>query len=236
MRWGEPGHPLDREGDEVGGQAQARARRIDVRAARHVLLEEVVLHRAREALQRHPLRPADGRVEAQEDGRGGVDGHRRRHAPERDALSSTCMSSSEPMETPTRPTSPGRAGGRRRGPSGSAGRRPPRARLAALEQRAVAAVRLLGGAEAGVLAHRPQPAAVHRRVHPAGEGRLAGHADAPEAAGAQRLGPVGRLEPDAARGRELGLPLGRAGERRLVGLLAPALQVVVAVVHARLRA
>src|SRR5215210_8679657 len=36
------------------------------------------------------------------------------------------------------------------------------------EQVAEAGVGLLGGAEAGELAHRPEPAAVHRRVDPAG--------------------------------------------------------------------
>ena len=39
---------------------------------------------------------------------------------------------------------------------------------------AEAAIRLGGGAEAGVLAHRPEPAAVHRRLHAARERELAG--------------------------------------------------------------
>src|SRR5207248_4247151 len=47
-------------------------------------------------------------------------------------------------------------------------------RLALLEQEAVALVRLRRRAEAGVLAHRPQPRAVHRLVHAAREGILAG--------------------------------------------------------------
>ena len=42
------------------------------------------------------------------------------------------------------------------------------------EQVAVAGVRLGGGAEPGVLAHRPQPAAVHGRLDAAREGKLAG--------------------------------------------------------------
>ena len=49
------------------------------------------------------------------------------------------------------------------------------ARLAVVEQVAEALVGLLGGAEAGELAHRPQPPAVHRRVHAAGE-RIAARA------------------------------------------------------------
>ena len=49
--------------------------------------------------------------------------------------------------------------------------------LAVVEQVAEALVRLLGGAEAGELAHRPQPAAVHRRVDAARERKLAREAD-----------------------------------------------------------
>ena len=51
------------------------------------------------------------------------------------------------------------------------------ARLAVVEQVAEALVGLLGGAEAGELAHRPQPAAVHARVDAAGERILAREAD-----------------------------------------------------------
>ena len=45
--------------------------------------------------------------------------------------------------------------------------------LAVVDQVAEALVRLLGGAEAGELPHRPQPAAVHRLVHAARERVLA---------------------------------------------------------------
>jgi hypothetical protein len=43
------------------------------------------------------------------------------------------------------------------------------ARLAVVEQIAEALVGLLGRAEPGELAHRPQPAAIHRRIDPARE-------------------------------------------------------------------
>ena len=49
--------------------------------------------------------------------------------------------------------------------------------LALLEEVAEPLVRLLGGREAGVLAHRPEAAPVHRRLDAAGEGRLAGQAE-----------------------------------------------------------
>ena len=45
------------------------------------------------------------------------------------------------------------------------------------EQIAVARVRFRGGAEAGVLPHRPQPAAIHRRLDAARERKLAGEAE-----------------------------------------------------------
>jgi hypothetical protein len=49
---------------------------------------------------------------------------------------------------------------------------------AVVEQVAEALVGLLGGSEACELAHRPQPAAVHRRVDAARERELAGAAEA----------------------------------------------------------
>ena len=48
--------------------------------------------------------------------------------------------------------------------------------LAVLQEVAIPRVRLLRRPEPGVLPHRPQTAAVHRRLDPAGEWRHAGHA------------------------------------------------------------
>ena len=74
------------EREDVGDDAQRRPRRIDVGAARDVLLQDVVLDGAGELRGRHALPLADGHVERQQDDGGGVDGHRRRHAVERDAV------------------------------------------------------------------------------------------------------------------------------------------------------
>src|SRR5260370_32811119 len=49
--------------------------------------------------------------------------------------------------------------------------------LTLLEQVTVTAIGFLGAAEARVLAHRPQPSAIHRRLHPARKRILAGKAD-----------------------------------------------------------
>ena len=91
---------------------------------------------------------------------------------------SAAMSSIESIATPTLPTSP--CGQRmvrvvahlRRQVEGDA-----QAADALREQIAVARVRLGGRPEAGVLPHRPQPAAVHRRLDAAGERKLAGEAE-----------------------------------------------------------
>src|SRR4051794_36243041 len=79
--------------------------------------------------------------------------------------------------------------------------------LAVVEQVAEALVRLLGGAEAGELAHRPQAAPVHARVHAAGEGIPAGKADL-VAVGQVGLGVEG-LDRDAGERAERRLALGR---------------------------
>ena len=83
---------------------------------------------------------------------------------------SAAMSSIESMATPTRPTSP--RAERMIGVVADLRRqieRDAQAHDALVEQVAVAAVRLGGRAETGVLPHRPRPAAIHRRLDAAGE-------------------------------------------------------------------
>ena len=91
------------------------------------------------------------------------------------------------------------------------------ARLAVLEQVAEALVRLLRRPEAGELAHRPEPAAVHRRVDAARERIRARPAEVALVVELDVLGRVERLVLDAGdRREELALALGR----RLVALAA----------------
>ena len=150
-------------------------RRIDVRAARDVLLEDVVLHRAGELADIRALLAGDGDVEREQDRRRGVDGHRGGDPFERDAVEERAhvVEAARSRRRPCRPR-PAPAGDRRRSPSASAGRRRPRGRSALLQQVAVALVGLLGGGEAGVLAHRPEAPAIHRRLDAARVGILAG--------------------------------------------------------------
>ena len=72
--------------EQVGRQAHRRRGRVDVVAARDVLLEHVVLGRAAQLLGRHALLLADELVEQQQAGGGRVDRHRRRDLVERDAV------------------------------------------------------------------------------------------------------------------------------------------------------
>ena len=88
---------------------------------------------------------------------------------------SAAMSSMESIATPTRPTSPcgqrvvGVVAHLRGQVEGDA-----QAADALRQEIAIPGVGLRGRAEAGVLAHRPQPAAIHRRLDAAREGEFAG--------------------------------------------------------------
>ena len=154
------------------------ARRVDVGAARDVFLEDVVLNRAGQRRGGDALPPRDRDVERQQDDRRRVDRHRRRDAVERDAVEQR----RHVLDRVDRDADAADfAGGQRvvgvvahlrRQVEGDA-----QAADALREQVAVARVRFGGGAEPGVLPHRPQPAAVHRRLDAAGEGKLAGIAE-----------------------------------------------------------
>ena len=143
--------------EEVDRQAHRRARREDVVAARGVLLEHVVLHRASQLLRRDAVRLARQLVEQQQDGRGRVDRHRRRHLAQRDAVE-------QPQHVVERVDRDARAAhlaareGIVRVEAELRGQveRDREARLPALEQQVEALVRLLGRREPRVLAHRPR--------------------------------------------------------------------------------
>ena len=74
------------EDDGVLGQPQRRLRREHVGAAREVLLDDVVLGRAGELVARRALLVRHRHVEGEQPRRRGVDGHRRVHRLERDAV------------------------------------------------------------------------------------------------------------------------------------------------------
>ena len=72
-------------GERVGDQTHRRAGRIDVGPPCHVLLQDVVLNGATEQLRVDPVLFGHQLVEEQENGGGGVDGHRRGDLIEREA-------------------------------------------------------------------------------------------------------------------------------------------------------
>ena len=123
------------------------------------------------------------------------------------------MSSIESIATPTLPTSPCAIGVV--GVVAHLGRQVEGDRQAAgagRDQLVVALVGLRGGAEAGVLAHRPGPAGVHRRVDAAGERVLARLAEPGRRVQAgERLRAVDRLERQTGLGAVLVARAGRAG-------------------------
>ena len=200
------------EREDVGDDAQRRFRRVDVGAARDVLLEDVVLNRARQARRARALAPGHGDVERQQDDGRRVDGHRRRDAIERDAVEQR----RHVLDRVDRHADAADlAGGERvigvvadlrRQIEGDA-----QAADALREQVAIAAVRLRGRPEARVLAHRPEPAAIHGRLDAAGVRELARH---PEVAGRVEVGQVGR-------GQEGWLGVA-AAHRPIVAVLRPA--------------
>jgi len=73
-------------GKDIGDDAHGFLGGIDVRAAGHVFLEDVVLDRAGDLARRCALLLGDGDVHAEQDGGGGVDGHGGRDRVQRDTV------------------------------------------------------------------------------------------------------------------------------------------------------
>ena len=157
------------EGEDVGDDPERRARRIDVGAARDVFLEDVVLDRPRQPRQAHTLPPRDRDVQRQQDDRSRVDRHRRRDAIERNAVEQR----RHVVDRVDRDADPPHFALRERVVRVVAhlGRQiegDAQAVDALGEQIPIAGVGFGGGAEPGVLAHGPQPAAIHGRLDATG--------------------------------------------------------------------
>ncbi len=176
--------PLGAVGEEVGRQPHRRLRRIDVVAARDVLLEDVVLRRPAQLLRRHALLLGDELVEEQQHRGRRVDRHRRRDLVERDLVEG---------DPHVLDRVDGHAGAADLAEAARVVRveaelrrqveRHRQAGRALRQQVAVALVGLLRARVARVLAHRPELLAVHAGVHAARVRLLA--------RGAETLGEVG---------------------------------------------
>ena len=214
------GDALRAEAEDIGDEPHAGRGRIDPRPACDVLLEDVVLNGAAELLEGHPLLLAHGDVEAEEDGGGAVDGHGGGDAVEGDLLEQRAhVVDRIDGDTDLSDLAHGHGvvgvvadlGGQVEG-DGEAG-------LALVEEVAVALVGLLGGAEAGILAHGPEAPAVHRGLDATGEGILAGEAEV--AVGGRVVGRVDGVEDGLAGGAERLGALGVALDRLAVRTFEP---------------
>ena len=184
-------------GEGVGDQPHRRPRRVDVGAARHVLLQDVVLDGAAQHCRtpRPARRPPTRRAGAGSAAVALIVIDVVTLSSGRPASSSR-MSASESMATPTLPTSPSARAWSESSPI-CVGRSKAHDRpgLPRRQQELEALVGVLGGAEPGVLAHRPQPAPVHARVDAPRVGRR------PGLARAWRRGPSPRGPPALYSGR-----------------------------------
>ncbi len=183
--------------EQIGGEPHGRARREDVVAARDVLLEDVVLHRAAQRRAPDAALLRDELVEEQEQRGRRVDRHRRRDLVERNPVEQDLHVGERVDRNSGAPDLAQRArvvrvvAELRR--QVERDREP---RLPAREQVPVALVRLLGRGEAGVLPDRPRAAAVHVPIRTAGERELAGRLERRRSI----VGRVDRLHLDAGLG------------------------------------
>ena len=170
----ELGHVLRGVLDDVGHDAHGGSGRIDIGVPDHELLEDVVLDRARELLLRHALLLGGDDVARQHRQHGAVHGHRHAHLVERDAVEQDLHVLDEidrharlaDVADDARMVEVVAA-------VGGEIERHRQAHLAGREVGAIELVALLGGREAGVLAHRPGAAGIHGGLGPAGERREA---------------------------------------------------------------
>jgi hypothetical protein len=161
------------------------------------------LDRAAQLLRSHALFLADQLVEQQQDRRRRVDRHRGRDAVERDLVEA------DPHVLDRVDRYPGAADlavtERIVGVAAELGRQVEGHRepgRAVLDQVAVALVGVLGGSEAGVLAHRPEPVAVHPLVDSTREGRRTRLTKALLQSGRHVIGVVDALYLDAGIGED----------------------------------
>ena len=164
----EPGNLVGAELDRVGDEPERRARWPDPGAAAHVLLQDVVLDRAPQLRSVDTLLLADGDVEGEDDRCRPVDGEARADGVERD-LTEEDLGVGQRVDGHSHPADlllDVRVVGviptlcRK-----IEGDREPRGTLA--EEVAITLVRLLGGAEAGVLADGPgSPPVTVREIAP----------------------------------------------------------------------
>ncbi len=159
---------LGAEREDVCDQAHRWRGREDIRAAGDIFLEDIVLDRAAQLLHVDALASGHGDVHGKQDACRRVDGHRRGDLIQRDLVEELLhVADGRDGHAHLADLS---HGDRVVGVVADLGRQVKgnaQAGLPVLEQVAVAAVEVLGGGKAGILAHRPEARAVHGRLHAA---------------------------------------------------------------------
>ncbi len=210
------GHVLGAVGEGVGHEPHRGAGRVDVGSPGDVLLQDVVLDRAADLARRDALLLSGELVQEKKDRRRRVDRHRRRDPVERepaeedphvleriDRHADLAHLALRPLVVGVEAHLGGKVEGARQ------------AGLAGGEQELEALVRRLCCPEAGVLPHRPQPAAVHVPLDASRVGErsrlaeLLGRVEAVEVAGAVA---ALHLDPGLSLTSRIAL-LSHAGER-----------------------
>ena len=218
--------------DQVRGQPQRRAHRIDISAARDVFLQDVVLRRPLQHRQVDATFLGHGQVEGEHDGGRGVDRHGHAALADRDAVEQHL----HVFDRVDRDTDFSDRTGRLRrvrviadlrGQVEGDGER----LFVQVQQVFEALVGFLRRSEPRVGPDGPGPGAVHRGVDAARERRFAGKAQVFDVVRARQVSR--RVQPfdrDVRFGQELGLALGRFLQHRRQRLLIPVLARLVQVV------
>ncbi len=168
-------HLARRKSKYIGDQPHRRLRGKDPRFLRGIFFKDIVLDSAAHPIEPDPPLQGAGKIEAPENGGGSVDRHRGGDLFKGDRLKKNLHIFQRINRHPAAPHLPSGAGvigviAHDRGHiEGHA-----QPRLPLLQQIAVTPVRIGGITETGKLSHRPEPAAVHIRLHTPGKGIFAG--------------------------------------------------------------
>jgi hypothetical protein len=188
---------------DLGDEPERRDGWIDVRPPRDVFLEDVVLDRAAQHRAVNSSLLGYDDVHREQRGRRRVDGHARGDLVERDPIEKDVHvlhridRDANAPDLAERPRGVGIDAHLRRQVE-----RDGESCLPLVQQHAKARICLLRRPETGVLAHGPQPPAVHRGLHPASEGILARVAEVARVVEPLGTRPVHRIDRNAGWGND----------------------------------
>ncbi len=209
--------------EDVGHQTHGWLGRIDIGAARDVFLEDIVLHRPLQTPGIDTLLFGHRHIQGQQDGCGGIDGHRRTHLVERDAVEQRLHIAQGVDRDPDLAHLPlghrvigvvADLGGKVKGDAQPG--------LPLAEEILVAAVRFLRRPEPCILTHGPEPASIHGGLHTTGKRIFTGKTEVSQIIQLRKVeGGIQPLHRNTARGGEYRPSLGHALQGRLQRVLLP---------------